>query len=434
MKTAPINCPQCNAPLDLDAVLLTHRDRIAKELQQQFNVQVAEKESEHKQKEAELAQKETELKNQKAEVDKEIAEKTREEIARKEKELIKEATERAKSQFAVQLKSQSDETAELKKQLQASRQAQLENEELKRKIENREHEEKMERAKLLLENDAQNRKKFDELLKTEKENITKQEIERNEKQVAELQKQLADAKKAAEDAVRKAEQGSQQLQGEVQELLIEEFLRVTFPSDEIGEVKKGVSGADVKQVVRNSIGLESGIILYESKNTQSFQKDWIEKLKTDAEREKADIAVLVTKTMPKGMEHLGLINGVWVCSVSEFKGLVAALRENIIKLGEVRMAQTNKGDKMQMLYDYLTDAKFAEQIRRVVLGFKELQEGYEKEKKAQQKIWKKRDEQLEMMFRNTTDFITQIQVIAGSSLLQLESPEDELLALSSETE
>jgi hypothetical protein len=426
-----ITCPNCNSELDVEEVL---GDRIEKQYKQQYQADVAKLTSEYKQKESALAQKEAVLKEQAAEVDKLVIENTQKAIARKEKEILKEAEERAKSHFAVQLKTQSEETAELKKQLQESQAAQLENARLKREMEKQKHATALELQNKLAENEEQIRKSFDERLKAEKENITKQEMERNEKQVAELQKQLTDAKKAAEDAVRKAEQGSQQLQGEVQELMIEEFLTLTFPSDEIGEVKKGVSGADVKQIVRNRIGIESGVILYESKNTQSFQKDWIEKLKTDAEQEKADIAVLVTKTMPKGMEHLGLINGVWVCSVSEFKGLVLALRDNMIKLNEVRMAQTNKGDKMQMLYDYLTDGKFAEQIQRVVLGFKELQEGYEKEKKSQQKIWKKRDEQLEMMFRNTTDFVTQIQVIAGSTLLQLESPEDELLALGAEQE
>ncbi|MCL2710599.1 MAG: DUF2130 domain-containing protein [Planctomycetaceae bacterium] len=421
-----ITCPSCGKELDVEEVL---EKRIRQEEQQKFNAELAAKESEFKKKESALALQAAALKDQAAEIDKQVADKTKAELARKEKALIQQAEENAKSLYEVQLKSQSEETAELKKQVQESKATQIENARLKRQMESQEHANALELEKKLAQNDEQNRKQYSEQLKAEAGSIAKREAERNEKHVAELQKQLADAKKAAEDAVRKAEQGSQQLQGEVQELMIEDFLRATFPSDEIGEVKKGVSGADVKHIVRNRIGIESGIIIYESKNTKSFQNDWLDKLQSDAEQEKADLAVLVTKTMPKGMEHLSLINGVWVCSVSEFKGLVLALRENMIKLSEVRMAQINKGDKVQMLYDYLTDVRFAEQIRRVVLGFKELQEGYEKEKKAMQKIWKKRDEQLEMMWRNTTDFVTQIQVIAGSSFLQLEAPEEELLAL-----
>jgi len=421
-----INCPSCGKELDVEEVL---EKRIRHEEQQRFNAELAAKESEFKEKESALALQAAALKDRSAEIDKQVAEKTKTELARREKEIAKQAEEHIKSQYEVQLKSQSEETAELKKQVQESKAAQIENERLKRQMEQQKHANELELEKKLAQNDEQNRKLYGAQLKAEKESIAKQEAERQERKVLELEKKIKDQETLVDEMKRKAEQGSQQLQGEVQELMIEDFLRGTFPSDEIGEIKKGVSGADVKHIVRNRIGIESGIIIYESKNTKSFQNDWIDKLQSDAEQEKADIAVLVTKTMPKGMEYLGLINGVWVCSVSEFKGLVLALRENMIKLGEVRMAQTNKGDKMQMLYDYLTDVKFAEQIRRVVLGFKELQEGYEKEKKAQQKIWKKRDEQLEMMFRNTTDFVTQIQVIAGSSLLQLEASEDELLAL-----
>ena len=129
------------------------------------------------------------------------------------------------------------------------------------------------------------------------------------------------------------------------------------------------------------------------------------------------------------MEFLGLLGGVWVCSVAEFRGLATSLREYLIRMAEVRISQTNKGEKMQMLYDYMTDGKFVEQIRRVVTGFNTLREGYQKEKEAMQKIWKKRDEQLDMMLRNTSEFVTQIQTIAGSSLPKLESPEEELLAL-----
>jgi hypothetical protein len=425
---AKINCPTCGAELDVEDVL---EKRIRQEEQQKFNAKLAEAESGYKQRESALAQKEADLKDQAAAVEKQVAEKTKEEIARREKEITKRTEEKIKSDYEVRLKSQSEETTELKKQVQESKAAQIENERLKRQMESQKHANVLELEKKLAENDEQNRRLFGEQLKAEKESIAKQEAERNEKQVAELQKQLADAKKAAEDAVRKAEQGSQQLQGEVQELMIEEFLRATFPTDEVEEVGKGKTGADVKQIVRNRIGLESGIIIYESKNTKSFPNDWIEKLISDAEREKADIAVLVTKTMPKNMEYLGLTDGVWVCSVSELKGLVVALRESLIRLGDVRMSQTNKGEKMQMLYDYLTDGKFVEQIKRVVSGFNTLREGYQKEKEAMQKIWKKRDEQLDMMLRNTSDFVTQIQTIAGSSLPQLEAPEEELLALGS---
>ena len=413
--SAKINCTNCGFELDVDDVL---EKRIRQEEQQKFNATLAEMESGYKQKETVLAQKESALQDQIAEFDKQVAEKTRTEIARKEKALIQQAEENAKSRFEVQLKSLSEEAAESKKKLQEAKSAQIENERLKRQIESQKQDLELEYEK-----------KFSLQLKEQTEAISKKEAERNDNIVQELKKQLEAQRTLAEEMKRKAEQGSQQLQGEVQELMIEEFLQTTFPSDVIVEIGKGKTGADVKQTVRNRFGAESGIIIYESKNTKDFNAAWIEKLKSDAERENADIAVLVTKTMPKNMEYLGLINGIWVCSVHELKGLVVALRESLVRLGEVRTSQTNKGEKMQMLYDYLTDGKFVEQIKRVVSGFNTLREGYQKEKEAMQKIWKKRDEQLDMMLRNTSDFVTQIQTIAGSSLPRLESPEEELLAL-----
>ena len=421
-RSTKINCPTCGSELDVEEVL---GHRIEEKYQQQFRNRVADLETGYKQREATLAQKEAVLKDQAAEVEKQIAEKTREAIAKREKEIAREITqqteEKLKSNYEVRLQSLTEEAAESKKQLQEAKSAQIENERLKRQIESQKQDFELEYEK-----------KLSLKLKEETETISKKETERHESTILELKKQLEDQRTLAEEMKRKAEQGSQQRQGEVQELMIEEFLRSTFPTDEVAEVGKGKSGADVKQTVRNRLGIVSGIIVYESKNTKNFQNDWIEKLKSDAEKEKADIAVLVTKTMPKEMDYLGLMDGVWVCSVAELKGLATTLRESLIRLGDVRMAQTNKGEKMQMLYDYLTDGKFVEQIKRVVSGFNTLREGYQKEKEAMQKIWKKRDEQLDMMLRNTSDFVTQIQTIAGSSLPRLESPEDELLALTSD--
>jgi hypothetical protein len=399
-----IHCPNCGTELDVEEVL---GRRIEEKYQQEYRSKVAA-----------LTQKEETLKDQAAMLEKQVAEKTKAEVARREKEIAKQAEEKIKSDYEVQLKSLTEAAVESKKQLQELKSSQIENERLKRQIESQKQDFELEYEK-----------KLSLKLKEEAETISKKEAERHENQILELKKQLDTQRTLAEEMKRKAQQGSQQLQGEVQELMIEDFLRSTFPMDVVEEIGKGKSGADVKQTVRNRLGMESGIILYESKNTQNFGNDWIEKLKSDAEREKADISILVTKTMPKNMECLGLLNGVWVCSVQEFKGLATVLRENLIRLGEVRSAQTNKGEKMQMLYDYLTDGKFVEQIQRVVLGFNELRVGYQKEKEAMQKIWNKRDKQLEMMLRNTNDFVMQIQMIAGSSIPLLESPEEELLAL-----
>src|SRR5437763_1345226 len=177
----------------------------------------------------------------------------------------------------------------------------------------------------------------------------------------EMEKQLEDQKKLADEMKRKAEQGSMQLQGESQELALEDKLKGAFPFDLITEVGKGVRGADCIQTVRNSLGQECGSIIYESKRTQHFSADWIEKLKIDMRSQGADIAVIVSSVMPKDMECFGSKDGVWICSFSEVTALASVLRDGIIRLSNSIRNQQNKGDKMNLLYDYLTSHEFAEQ-------------------------------------------------------------------------
>ncbi|MDR3234523.1 MAG: DUF2130 domain-containing protein [Planctomycetaceae bacterium] len=414
-----VNCPQCGAELNVEEVL---GHRIEERYQQEYRTKIAEMETGIKKRETALVQKEKTLKEQQTAIEEQVAEQTKTAVAKREKEIAKQTEEKIKSEYEVQVKSLSEAAAETNKQLQVLKSAQIENEKLKRQIESQKQ-----------DLELQFEKQFSQKLKEEAETISKKEAERHETKMLEIQKKLDDQTKLAEEMKRKAEQGSQQIGGEIQELQIEDSLRKSFPSDLIEEIAKGKNGADVKQIVRNSFGAEAGIILYESKNTKDFKKDWIAKLKSDTELEKANVPVLVTKTMPRNMEHLGLIDGVWVCSVPEFQGLAMVLREGLLRVSEVLVSQTNREDKMQILYDYLTGGKFGDQIQRVISQFRTLREGYQKEKEAMQKIWKKRDAQLESMLQSTSDFVMHIQTIAGSKIPQLEAPEEELLALETET-
>jgi hypothetical protein len=419
-------CPVCGADINVEEAL-------GQKYQQEFRIKTTELENAVKKRESLLAQKEQSLKEQQTALEQQIAQKvaeqTKTEIAKQKQEILRQAENKIKSDYEIQLKSLAEAESETKKKLQELQNTALENARLKRLLDSQKQDTALEIEKKLAENDETNRKKFEAMLKAEAEIISKREAERQEEKVSELQKQLADAKKAAEEAARKADQRSQQLLGEIQELAVEEFLRETFPFDEISEVKKGQYGADAVQVVRNSFGNVAGTILYESKNTENYSKDWIEKMKAEAADSKADLLVLVTKAMPKGMEHTDYIDGVWVCPIKEFQGTARVLRDRLIRVSEAYASQTNKADRVQMLYDYLTNGNFVDQVKRVVTGFNELRDGYEKEKKAMQSVWKKRDAQIEMMMKNTIDFVTQIQIIGGSALPQLESPEEDLLTL-----
>ena len=235
-------------------------------------------------------------------------------------------------------------------------------------------------------------------------------------QMMELKKQLEDQKKLTEEMVRKQGQGSMQMQGEVQELILEELLRSTFPFDSIDEVGKGVKGADAIHTVRNPLGQVCGKIIYESKNTKAFGGDWIDKLKHDMRSSQADIAVIVTETMPKDIERFGMKDGVWVCNFTEIKSLAYVLRDSLVKIHAAQSSQENKGDKMSLLYSYLTGTEFRQQIEAIVEGFTELQYGIQKEKNAMTKIWKEREKQLEKVLLKTTNFYGSVKGIAGNAI------------------
>ncbi len=232
----------------------------------------------------------------------------------------------------------------------------------------------------------------------------------------ELEKQLDDQKKLAEEMRRKSEQGSMQLQGEVQELALEEMLKAAFPFDVIGEVGKGVRGADCIQTVRNNFGQECGKIIFESKRTKDFAGDWIEKLKADMRRQSADVAVIVTQVLPKDMDRFGEKDGVWICSFAEVKAIVHMLRNGIIKMATALKSQENKGDKMHLLYDYLTSREFAEQWQAIREGFMSMKLSIQKERDAMERLWKAREKQLEKVLLNAAHVRGSIEGISGTDV------------------
>nr|WP_288813493.1 DUF2130 domain-containing protein [uncultured Sphingobacterium sp.] len=264
------------------------------------------------------------------------------------------------------------------------------------------------------------------------EQIRKQEAEKYnlkdtdyQLKVKELEKQLDDQKKLAEEMKRKAEQGSMQLQGEVQELIIEEQLRNYFPFDVISEVGKGVRGADCIQTVRNQFGQECGRIIYESKRTKDFGADWIDKLKKDMRAVNVDVAVIVTQCYPKGMDCFGERDGVWICSFDEVKAVSYVLRDGIIKLSNLAKSQENKGDKMHLLYDYLTSREFSEQWKAIREGFMSMRISIQRERDTMEKLWKAREKQLEKVLLNAAHIQGSVEGIAGSDIIQLSLTDDD---------
>jgi hypothetical protein len=258
-----------------------------------------------------------------------------------------------------------------------------------------------------------------------KEEAEKQQVKEqaNALRNKELEQQLEQQRKLVEEMRRRAEQGSMQLQGEAQEMVLEDLLRSSFPFDEVSEVGKGVRGADCVLTVRNKLGVDCGTIIFESKRTQAFAADWIEKLKADLRSMGAHVGVIVTQTMPKDLDRFGEKDGVWICSFLEVKALVHVLRDGIIKVAAAHKSQENKGDKMVMLYNYLTSNEFAEQWKAIREGFFGMRQSIQKERDAMEKLWKAREKQLEKVLINLAGFKGSIEGIAGQDF-QLEMGDD----------
>jgi len=253
-------------------------------------------------------------------------------------------------------------------------------------------------------------------LKEEKEKYLKESDEKLELKLKEKDEQLEQIKRQLDETKRKAEQGSTQIQGESQEHIIESWLTSFFQFDDIEEIGKGAFGADCVQTINTRDLQNCGKICFESKNAKAWSNDWITKLKQDILKVNADIGVLVTQAMPKNMERMGFLDGIWVCSLSEFKGSASLLRDGLIKVKQATLHQENKTDKMHILYDYLTSNEFNMQFRSIVNGFMQMQEELDKEKRSLMASWKRRQKNIDMVLANTTEVYGSIKGIAGNAI------------------
>lgn len=296
--------------------------------------------------------------------------------------------------------------------IKKGQQSELEALQLKEKLIMQEQEMELQLKKSILEE----RERLQETMKKEEEERAKVRDLEHLLKIKELEKQLEDQKMLAEEMKRKAEQGSMQLQGEVQELLIEEILRNAFPFDVVSEVGKGIRGADSILTVRNGFGQECGKIIFESKRTKDFSNEWIEKTKADMRSLSADMAVIVTQAMPKGMDTFGEKDGVWICSFNEVRPLTTVLRDMVIKVFNAVKSNDNKGDKMTLLYDYLTGKEFSEQWKAMREGFVSMRMSIIKEREQMEKLWKVREKQLDKVLLSATHIKGSIEGISGNDV------------------
>lgn len=391
MSEQIISCPECSAEIPLNTVLT---EKIQAELRKEMNAELQEKK-------AELAKKEADFAKQEEDLQKTIEAR----IAKEREEIAKQAKDEAAKTLDLQLKDLQKANEEKDQELKNMKEAELELRKQKREVEAREKNMQLE---------------LERKLDTEREKIAldakKAAAEESRLKIAEKDKQMEQLKKALEDAKRKSEQGSMQIQGDVQEDDLKIQLQNLFPVDTVEDVPTGIKGADLVQRVRTELGREAGMILWESKNTKAWSAGWIKKLKDDQALVKADVCILVSQSLPDGIEDFGYVDGVWVCKYTSAASLAAVLRANILQLSQVKQSLVGKDQKMELLYNYLSGSEFRNRIENIVSAFTGMQSDLETEKRSMQRIWKKREKEIERVVMNTSGMYGDLQGLIGASL------------------
>lgn len=382
-----IKCPKCEELISIDDVL-THQ--IEEKIKKSFELEQKVKEQSLNSKIDALKKQEAELAEKRKNIETAVAEKVSDLLAIEKLKIFKEATMAAE-------KEQDTKIAFLREQLKNK------DEKLAQAISN---EVESHKEKIKLEEDKQafeleKIRQVEEAKRTLAVEATKKATEEQQYIIAQLKKQLTDAIKAKDDLARKLEQGSQQTQGEVLELALEEQLKAEFPFDEINPVPKGVNGADIIHKVFDRTGRECGRIVWEFKKTKAWSESWVQKLKDDQRLIKADLAVIVSAVLPENVKGFTFRDGVWICDIKLAMSLAAAIRINLESITREKVMSIGKNEKMEVLYAYLTGIEFKQRIEAIVEAFSSMEDGLRKERMAYEKIWAEREKQIKKVMTNT---------------------------------
>lgn len=405
-KNMKMNCPNCHAEISVDELLV---NQFEESIRSDMKSEMKKREEELNARKEEYNRATTALLKEKEDVEMTIAKKVKAQMIQREisiRESIRKEISDERSIELINLQEEVKAKSEQLKELHATKAA---FERLRREAQEKE-------GQIILQKEQE----LTQRLEAARLSITEQIQQENFLKIKEREKVIEDLKNKLDEAKRKAEQGSMQLQGEIQELEIIELLREFHPMDEINQSKKGANAADILQIVRTTNGAECGKIYYESKRTKSWSNDWIKKLKQDNLETKADILVLVTDALPKGIERYGLIENVWVCGFNDVRELSLVLRYGLLKLQQVAVANIGKDVKMEMLYKYLCSDEFKNLFESILAGFKSIQDSHSSEKLKMQRLWKEREKVLEQVLANTVEFYGSLKGIAGASIKEID--------------
>jgi hypothetical protein len=400
-----ISCPECGTSIEITEALST---QLGDKLRKEFEAKQRERDREFSEKETSLKSQQSEIEKTKKTLDEEIGKRLNVE----REKLRAEESEKARSLVLADIKEKDAELARIKEKLNQTQQAELEVRKKARELEEAKAEFDLTLSRTL----DQERGKIRLAAKKEADD------ERSLKD-AEKDKLIGDLKTQIDDLKRKSEQGSQQLQGEILELALEDLLRQHFQFDDISPVPKGIHGGDVVHTVRDAAGTVAGIILWESKRTKSWSDSWLPKLRDDQRAAKAQVSILVSIELPKDVPNFKNIDGVWVTSSACAVSVANALRIGLLEVASAKRSVEGRNDKMEHLFSYLAGAEFRHRIEGIVESFVTLKDELETEKRATQRMWAKREKQLERAITQTAGMYGDLDGIIGASLPRIEKLE-----------
>jgi hypothetical protein len=415
-----IICPKCKTEILLTESLAAP---LVEATRQQFEEKLSKKDEEIAQREQVLRDKEKQVSEAKRGLDQQVADQVAEQLKSERQRVIEEESRKAKQASASELETKDRELADLQEVLKSrdeklaeAQNAQAELIKKQRELDDAKRELELTVAKRVQAELSEVRTQA----KREGEEGLKLKVLEKEEQIASMQRQI-------EELRRKAEQGSQQLQGEAQELELESLLRIKFARDTIDPVPKGEFGGDVLHRVIGPLGQLCGTILWESKRTKNWSDGWLPKLRDDQRAAKAEIALLVTQVLPKGVEAFDFIDGVWVTESRCAIPVAIALRQSLVELATARQAGEGQMTKMELVYQYLTGPRFRHRVEAIVEKFEDMQADLERERKTMTRLWAKREEQIKGVIETTVGMYGDLQGIAGRTMQEIEGLETRLL-------
>jgi len=412
MAEPTVFCPQCKSEIKLTESLAAP---LLESVRRDYEQRLSQKDNEISKREKFLNQRAESIEKAKQNLDHEIEQKLRSERAR----IVSEEAQKAKLAIGSDLEQKAKEINDLQlllqeqdKKLGEAQQVQAELLRKQRELDDAKREldltiEKRVQANLVAERDK---------AKKEAEEELKLKVMEKDQTITAMQKQIEELK-------RRAEQGSQQLQGEVQELQLESLLRAKFPRDTIHPIAKGDFGGDVLQRVIGPLNQICGTILWESKRTKNWSDGWLPKLRDDHRAAKADVAVILSQALPKDVDTFGFLDGVWVADPKVAVPVALSLRQSLIEISAARQASQGQQTKMEMVYGYLTGPRFRQRVQALVEAFSSMKEDLDREKKTITRQWAKREEQIDRVMQATVGMYGDLQGIAGKTLQEIEGLE-----------